>query len=204
MHGKTKSFFEDTSIIIIAIVAISAIYYIYSNYFNEVKITNTNTNTNAIDKVEKQKIKSAVKIEKIVQKKIKVEIKKEPTQQEVILPIEIEEKTIESKVEIKKVEKIEKKVDLKLLRSFLIETQYKIRKNIIYPMSIDTNETRQNRTLKFKITILKDGSYEQLTYVNGNKELFQNNKENILKIFPLVIDDKIAGDFPRYLRIKIK
>jgi len=202
MHGKTKSFFEDTSIIIIAIVAISAIYYIYSNYFNEVKITNTNTN--AIDKVEKQKIKSAVKIEKIVQKKIKVEIKKEPTQQEVILPIEIEEKTIESKVEIKKVEKIEKKVDLKLLRSFLIETQYKIRKNIIYPINIDTNETQQNRTLKFKITILKDGSYEQLTYVNGNKELFQNNKENILKIFPLVIDDKIAGDFPRYLRIKIK
>lgn len=213
MRGKTKSFFEDTSIIIIAIAAIYGIYYIYANYFFEVE----NTKTDSIVTIEKPKIKHTVKIEKnikiepilnikkeIIKENIKIVekniiIEKEPIIKEIILPIKIKEKK-------KEIEKVEKKVDLKLLRAFLIETQYKIRKNIIYPVNInnDINETKQNRTLKFKITILKDGTYEQLTYVSGDKDILKKNRENILKVFPLVIDDKIVGDFPRYLRIKIK
>ena len=191
MHGKTKSFFEDTSIILIAIGAIYGVYYLYSNYNSDLKAELPIEKT--IVKIEKKELPKSIIIKKEVEKP-KVKITK---------LVEVKDiKQIIKEQPKKKVVKKEKNVDLKLLRSFLIETQFKIRQNIIYPT--DTNETVQDRFLKIKITILKDGNYEQLKFVDGDKDIFDLNKENILKVFPLVIDEKIADDFPRYFRMNIK
>ncbi len=189
MRGKTKSFFEDTSIILIVIGVIYGIYYLYSNYDVETK-----TKPQI-----KEQIKKQIKKEFIDKKIVKIE-KKEPVKLQIVEKKIIVKEKIKEKKEII-VEK-EKNVDLKLLRSFLIETQYNIRNNIVYPS--DTNTTKKNLFIKVKVTILKDGSYEQLRFVDGDKEMFESNKENILKIFPLVIDKKISDDFPRYFRMTIK
>jgi hypothetical protein len=178
MRGKTKSFFEDTSIIILVLGSIYGINYLYTNTNNDVDIQKQTKEiivTKKIEPIVKPQIE--IKSKQIVEKK-------KPIQKEIIV------KTIKD-------EKKVKNVDLKILRAFLIETQYKIRNHIIY--SNDLNKT--SRFLKLKITILKDGNYEQLTFVDGNKELFDLNKENFVKIFPLTIDEKISDDFPRYFRM---
>ncbi|RLA83815.1 MAG: hypothetical protein DRG78_03280 [Epsilonproteobacteria bacterium] len=195
MRGKTKSFFEDTSIIAIVLAVIYGIYYLYSNYDVETKV--------------KPPIKEEIKKEIIDKKIVKIE-KTEPIKPQTIeSKIKKKAKIIDKEIVVKKtiikeeiIVKKEKNVDLKLLRSFLIETQYKIRNNIVYPS--DTNKTKENLFIKVKVTILKDGSYEQLKFVDGDKEMFESNKENILKVFPLVIDKKISDDFPRYFRMTIK
>lgn len=200
MHGRTKSFFEDIIIVVVTLVSIYGLYYLYSNY-------NTKKNIEqpiVVEKISEPKVESQPKI---TVKQLVDKTKKEPIIKDINRSSE-EKKIVEKEAEIvvKKIDEVvkkeEKNVDLKMLRAFLIETQYKIRKNIIYPQ--DTNGTKKDTFMRLKITILKDGSYEQLRFVEGDKELFNLNKENILKVFPLFIDKKIVDDFPRYFRMKIK
>ncbi|MEA2017450.1 MAG: hypothetical protein U9N59_03285 [Campylobacterota bacterium] len=209
MHGRTKSFFEDIAIGIVALASIYGLYYLYSTYNTEKNIEQPIV----VEKNIEPKLEPKLEPEpKIIAKQLVVKTKKEPIIKDINRSVE-EKKVIEKEPEIvveeidevvqkkESIVKDEKNVDLKMLRAFLIETQYKIRKNIIYPE--DTNGTKQDRFMRLKITILKDGSYEQLRFVEGNKEIFDLNKENILNLFPLVIDEKISGDFPRYFRMKI-
>ena len=45
------------------------------------------------------------------------------------------------------------------------------------------------------MTILKDGSYEQLTFLNGNSDYFNKVKAQIEEIFPLKIEEKSKKSF---------
>jgi len=194
MNGKTKSFLEDTFITVIILLVISLIYYISSNYFfqeTETKIQNTQQIVNSNEEVETieapiEEKKSEVLIENIQEvKKIDktpiLEIKETPN-------IEIEKKK-------------EKTVNLKKLKLFLNNIQKRISQNIVY--SADINSTQSN-FLNIRITLLKSGEYEQLTFIDGDESTYEANKENIVKIFPLIIDEDIIEEFPRYIRIQLK
>jgi hypothetical protein len=205
MHGKTKSLLEDISISIFIVTSIFGLYYLYSSYNTEEIIEQSYVVTN--DTKPEIIVKSNVQVTNSIQIDLNKTI---IINEDITIKKEIPEK-IQKIIEEKKIEvvtvtktniKTNKNVDLKLLRTFLIDTQYKIRKNIVYPT--DINNTMADKTLNLKVTILKNGNYEQLVFVNGNKELFEMNKNNILEIFPLKIDKKIIDDFPRYVRIKIK
>jgi len=192
MHGRTKSFFEDSVIIIIVIVLLYGIYSFFDSFTQE-------------DKNNPIKIEKATPQEETVKSTIlEKQVKEEQAEDKVIIQVPQLSKVEEDKKKVV-VEKKEKNVDLRMLRAFLIETKMKIRNNIVVPsFNSDLNTTNEDNFLSFRLTILKDGSYEQLTYVSGNKKLFEMNKENITKMFPLSIDNRIKDDFPRYFRVKLE
>lgn len=192
MHGRTKSFFEDSVIIIIVIVLLYGIYSFFDSFTQE-------------DKNNPIKIEKATPQEEPVKSTIlEKQVKEEQAEDKVIIQVPQLSKVEEDKKKVV-VEKKEKNVDLRMLRAFLIETKMKIRNNIVVPsFNSDLNTTNEDNFLSFRLTILKDGSYEQLTYVSGNKKLFEMNKENITKMFPLSIDNRIKDDFPRYFRVKLE
>lgn len=97
--------------------------------------------------------------------------------------------------------KNKKNVDKSDLRVFLRQLKFDIASNID---KSDAQNSDESQKLKIRITVLKDGNYERLHFVDGNKKLFDKNKENILKVFPLNISDSIVSEFPRYVRISIK
>lgn len=203
MQGKMKSFFEDTGIILVLSAVIIGGYYTYTAFTSETpNLLNTIKSKEKIVTIQEEITLDnniSIEVKDIITKKIipiieNKEEKKILAKQETVkvsLPLIIE------KVEIKK----EKNVDLAMLRIFLRNIKFSMAINIV--KRDDINETI-SQELKIRITILKDGSYEELIFVSGDKILFDMNKENILRVFPVFIDDKIKDDFPRYVRISIK
>ncbi len=90
----------------------------------------------------------------------------------------------------------------KTVSSFYKEIEDKIYKNIDANISKDIIVDKRNT--KIRITILKDGMYEQMTFVSGNEEYYENIKPFIIKIFPLTIPQEIQHRFPRYFRMEVK
>lgn len=215
MQGRTRSFFEDTAIIFILLVLVFGGYQVYDNFLstknkspqisleknqkkepikNLVKENNT-TNTLEDNKSDKQDINKTITItdkktinleNQKVKKTIKEKIKKEDKQ------------IVNKQIDPQRIANLVKNVDLKVLKSFLKDIKLKVNDVIQFD---DTNSSKN--ILHIRVTVLKDGSFEQLKFVDGNKELFDKNKNNIESIFPLQIDQKIIQDFPRYVRIKI-
>jgi len=215
MQGRTKSFFEDTAIIFILLILVFGGYQLYDNFFstknkspqinlekkqkkepieNLVKENNT-TNTLEDNKSDKQDInKTILTIEKKATSLENEKVKK--TTQE---KIQKEDKQIVNKqIDPQRIANLVKNVDLKILKNFLQDIKLKVNDVIQFD---DTNSSKN--ILHLRITVLKDGNFEQLKLIDGNKELFDKNKNNIESIFPLQIDEKIIQDFPRYVRIKI-
>ena len=103
-------------------------------------------------------------------------------------------------LEIKAKKQITKNNDLPILRKFLRQLKFNIASKIVNN-NLDLNDAKM---LKIRITLLPDGNYEQLTFVSGNKQLFETNKVNILKVFPVEMKEEIKDHFPRYVRVSIK
>lgn len=228
MQGKTKSFFEDTIIVLVLLVVGSIGFFIYDKYSNENHIEKMLDDTTltvekfftelkdlpteikefilkekeVIDQIRQEPLidlnatdtnQSIIEIEENIDTNTTLEIQKSKEVLENIQPIV--EKKPEPKPEIIK----EKKVDLKMLKTFLDDLELKLTNSIV--QNIDSNETK---SLRYRITVLKDGNYEQLTFVGGDKVLFEENQDNIIKVFPVTIDEKIKDEFPRYIRLNIK
>jgi hypothetical protein len=185
MNGKTKSFLEDTFISVVIITIIIVLYYVISNFFiNENDIVKEENSATIVEHNIEQ---PTIIVEDINQTQIN------------------EQDTIESQNSIDEkiiIENTEKKIDIKKLKEFINDTEEEISKNIVY--GSDKNETSKKEYLKIRMTLLKSGDYEQLKFVEGNEDLFEKNKENITKIFPLSIDKDIVEEFPRYLRLELK
>jgi len=204
LSGKTKSFFEDTLILII-IAAI--IYGIYTYFFATKEITDTsNQNINVVEKpvsiktenIDLPDISVVKSTEEINDEAKEVQVKEEEIEDE------IEEK-IKSKeiVEQIKEEKIEKNIPLALT----IEDLYKsIEKNIYSNISknLDKSSINNLSDVNIRITILKNGEYEQLKYMSGNRQYYNLIKSSILESFPIKINDNLKYKFPRYFRMKVK
>jgi len=223
MQGKTKSFFEDTIIVLVLAVIIIAGYTLYNKYQEKTSIDETlNSTAKSIEEFIAIIKKVPLEIQKILNaeqnssnevlfvdnnttsiKKVNVEeqidinnttSKIQPTIEDVNISSEtlpkIEEKTTAKET-----------LDVTLLRDFLKNLKSKLRKSIV--QNSELNVTK-NQKLRFRITLLKDGNYEQLTFIGGDKELFETNKENILRNFPVEIDSSIQQEFPRYIRINLQ
>ena len=69
--------------------------------------------------------------------------------------------------------------------------------------NFDKTSFKRGEFVNIRVTILKDGSYEQLTFLNGNSDYFNKVKPQIEEIFPLKIEENLKTHFPRYYRMKI-
>ena len=208
MKGKMRSFFEDTGIILVLSSVVVGGYYGYSSLSSEpdtlvnstesVKKTTIVKETPIIDSNKSIKLKEIISPVTLENREIKEEILIKDTEKKIEKPELV--KVSEPLIEEEKIKK-EKNVDLVILRSFLRNIKFSMASNIV--KRDDINESIPQE-LKIRVTVLKDGSYEELVFVDGDKDLFEINKENILRVFPVKIDDKIKDDFPRYVRISIK
>jgi hypothetical protein len=69
---------------------------------------------------------------------------------------------------------------------------------------LDKSSFKEPVFADIRITILKDGRYEQLILTNGNNEFFNSIKNSIYKSFPVEINPVLKNIFPRYYRLKIE
>jgi hypothetical protein len=235
LRGKTKSFFEDTFILLFVAVLIYLIYSFFFSSNEEVKIQEEKATTEKRVEINnsKEPVTNEIKVlngikdesnnsEKVEEKIIELP-KVEPAQKEQIedvsknnetLPIErkIEEKIEPVKVEPLKIEKnttetINTQTTQDLDDKAKIEAFYSTIREKIYAnidKNIDKSLIKNGEFVNIKLTVLKDGSYEQLTFIEGNKEYFELFRSSIKEAYPVKIDDSLKNSFPRYFRMKIE
>ena len=215
MKTKNKSFLED--IFIISIVGI-LIYSIYSFFFvSEEKVEITETKTSIEKKIDaiihKEPVVNEIKKEEEVVTPQKVEEPNTPvieTPKEVLAPAE---NVVETKETPVIEEKIEPKVEEKIApvevndQKAKVELFYKTIKEQIYAnihKNVDKNQIRTGEAVEIRLTILKDGGYEQLSSTKGDNEYFELFRSSIKEAFPVKIDNSLKESFPRYFRMKIE
>lgn len=215
MKTKNKSFLED--IFIISIVGI-LIYSIYSFFFtSEEKVEITETKTSIEKKIDaiihKEPVVNEIKKEEEVVTPPKVEEPNTPvveTSKEVLAPAE---NVVETKETPVIEEKIEPKVEEKIApvevndQKAKVELFYKTIKEQIYAnihKNVDKNQIRTGEAVEIRLTILKDGGYEQLSSTKGDNEYFELFRSSIKEAFPVKIDNSLKESFPRYFRMKIE
>lgn len=227
MKAKTKVFFEDLALVLIVGVII---YYGYNYFFpsneNNQEITQQTTVEKPIDTNENKEAvtsKEEIKKEEVIEKVEETQADATPIEQLKEDSIRIEEAPIKnpSNIIIPTVEKIEKKPETPMIQKpvedkpFVQDSEEKIRVEVFYqPIrekiysninnSIDKSMVKNGEFINIKLTVLKDGRYEQLTFVDGNKEYFELVKPSITKVFPIQIEDSVKNSFPRYFRMKIE
>ena len=205
MKAKNKSFIED--VVILFILGI-IIYFIYSFFFS------------TEEKVEKIEI---VENKTTIEKKINIPTPKEPIineikKEEEIIPTPIVPTPVETpKVETPKVENtvepkantlIEEKISTSEItdQKVKVELFYKTIKEEIYKnidKNVDKSKIKVGEYVEFRLTILKDGGYEQLNSTKGNKDYFELFRSSIKEAFPVKIDNSLKESFPRYFRMEI-
>lgn len=178
---------------------------------NEENISTENRNIEALKQEEiKDKVFENV-VEQRVENKLATEQKnEEPVQQikdndhkdETILlepKTTLETKTLE---DVKTDENSEEAHhEVSNIDDFFDRFEKKVYSNI--DRNFDKTTFKRGEFVNIRVTILKDGSYEQLTFLNGNSDYFNKVKPQIEEIFPLKIEENLKSHFPRYYRMKI-
>lgn len=170
---------------------------------NEENISTENRNIEALkqeeikDKVVENKLATEQKNEEPVQ-----QIKDNDHKDETILlepKTTLETKTLE---DVKTDENIEEAHhEVSNIDDFFDRFEKKVYSNI--DRNFDKTTFKRGEFVNIRVTILKDGSYEQLTFLNGNSDYFNKVKPQIEEIFPLKIEENLKSHFPRYYRMKI-
>ncbi|MGJ0334129.1 hypothetical protein NG752_08910 [Aliarcobacter cryaerophilus] len=168
---------------------------------NEENISTENRN---IEALKQEEIKDKV-VENVVEQK-----NEEPVQQikdndhkdETILlepKTTLETKTLEDVKTDENSEEVHYEVSN--IDDFFDRFEKKVYSNI--DRNFDKTTFKRGEFVNIRVTILKDGSYEQLTFLNGNSDYFNKVKPQIEEIFPLKIEENLKSHFPRYYRMKI-
>lgn len=178
---------------------------------NEENISTENRNIEALKQEEiKDKVVENV-VEQRVENKLATEQKnEEPVQQikdndhkdETILlepKTTLETKTLEDVKTDENSEEVHHEVSN--IDDFFDRFEKKVYSNI--DRNFDKTTFKRGEFVNIRVTILKDGSYEQLTFLNGNSDYFNKVKPQIEEIFPLKIEENLKSHFPRYYRMKI-
>ena len=214
MRGKNKSFLED---IFIIFVIGALIYGIYSIFFSSEEKVEQEENRTFIEKSVEQTPKEIVdekKIEDELEKKEDEVISQTPKQiveetnlitqnkEEIVetTPLNKEKPIVETKPPIETSnEQTSNLTDEKAkIEAFYQTIREKINSNI------DKSSLKSGEYINVRLTLLKDGRYEQLTFMDGNKEYFELIKPSIYKAFPVVMPNDLKNNFPRYFRMKIE
>lgn len=223
MRGKNKSLLEDISILFIGGILI---YFTYSFFFSSNEKEEIIENPQTIEKKEEtitpQPIINEIKKEEITLPKVenkvesKIENKVEEIQKE--KPAQkIEENTTKASpiTPIPTPVVVEKSVQKEPEKPAVIEQDDKARIDAFYKTikekiylnidkNIDKSLIKKGEFVNLRLTIFKDGRYEQLTLIEGNNENFELIKSSITQSFPVIIDDSLKANFPRYFRMKIE
>lgn len=178
---------------------------------NEENISTENRNIEALKQEEiKDKVVENV-VEQRVENRLATEQKnEEPVQQikdndhkdETILlepKTTLETKTLEDVKTDENSEEVHHEVSN--IDDFFDRFEKKVYSNI--DRNFDKTTFKRGEFVNLRVTILKDGSYEQLTFLNGNNDYFNKVKPQIEEIFPLKIEENLKSHFPRYYRMKI-
>ena len=178
---------------------------------NEENISTENRNIEALKQEEiKDKVVENV-VEQRVENKLATEQKnEEPVQQikdndhkdETILlepKTTLETKTLEDVKTDENSEEVHHETSN--IDDFFDRFEKKVYSNI--DRNFDKTTFKRGEFVNIRVTILKDGSYEQLTFLNGNSDYFNKVKPQIEEIFPLKIEENLKSHFPRYYRMKI-
>ena len=178
---------------------------------NEENISTENRNIEALKQEDiKDKVVENV-VEQRVENKLATEQKnEEPVQQikdndhkdETILlepKTTLETKTLEDVKTDENSEEVNHEVSN--IDDFFDRFEKKVYSNI--DRNFDKTTFKRGEFVNIRVTILKDGSYEQLTFLNGNSDYFNKVKPQIEEIFPLKIEENLKSHFPRYYRMKI-
>lgn len=178
---------------------------------NEENISTENRNIEALKQEDiKDKVVENV-VEQRVENKLATEQKnEEPVQQikdndhkdETILlepKTTLETKTLEDVKTDENSEEVHHEVSN--IDDFFDRFEKKVYSNI--DRNFDKTTFKRGEFVNIRVTILKDGSYEQLTFLNGNSDYFNKVKPQIEEIFPLKIEENLKSHFPRYYRMKI-
>lgn len=170
---------------------------------NEENISTENRNIEALkqeeikDKVVENKLATEQKNEEPVQ-----QIKDNDHKDETILlepKTTLETKTLEDVKTDENSEEVHHEVSN--IDDFFDRFEKKVYSNI--DRNFDKTTFKRGEFVNIRVTILKDGSYEQLTFLNGNSDYFNKVKPQIEDIFPLKIEENLKSHFPRYYRMKI-
>lgn len=212
MRGKNKSFVEDTIILLVIGVII---YGIYTFFFASTQEVEIRTEPIAVERkassdiqVDKESVNNqSIPVEKInedlAQTQKEEAIKIEDTTKDIIETIP--EDKIEDRAEIKKPEiktEVLSASEIGDVELFFKNIEEKIYANI--EKNIDQTSIKNNAFVNIRVTILKDGRYEQLTFMDGSKDNFELFKPSITQVFPLQMNDTLKENFPRYFRMKIE
>ena len=212
MRGKNKSFIEDTIILFVIGIIIYAVYSFFFASDEEVEIQNEPAVVERNVSTDSQVDKDSINNEKVADEKINEDIIQ--TQREKPAQIEEETKDIieaipDDKIEVKKeITKEVKETETPNLSEITdIEIFYKSIEDKIYAnieSNVDKTLIKDNAFVNIRVTILKDGRYEQLTFMDGSKDNFELFRSSITQVFPLKINDSLKENFPRYFRMKIE
>lgn len=102
------------------------------------------------------------------------------------------------KVSVKKNVVLNKKDIIKILHSYINNVKKTIESNTPNITNLKDN------TIKIRITVLRNGNYQNFKYISGNKRLIYDTNKAVKKTFPMPFNDIIKNQFPRYLRLTIK
>ncbi len=213
MKGKTRNIFENIGILFFVCC------FLYSGYFfiftsnDEIKIKQNAITVATLDYVEQN---SSIQQNTYIKKEKEQGKDKDEVKGKHILKISskttslpIISNTVKKDTNISNPAKeintntiISKKEQKQIINLFLKTTKNKINSNIKQLSSIKIKEA--SGFVKIRITILKDGNFEHIKFINGNFEYFNFIKSAIVKAFPIKIDKKIDDQFPRYFRMEIK
>lgn len=209
MRARSRNFLEDISVFVVLGILI---YAIYSYFFSTPEYVPLENKTVIEKKVELNQDEKEIKVEEEISQKENVKENEDLTIKE-NQPNEVINK--ETPSEIEKVEVIE---DVKSPESteeqtaqvnsnetielFYKDIENKINTNISKNLNKKTLDSLGE--INIRITILKDGKYEQLTLMSGDKNSFDSIKSSVLKVFPLTMPENLKENFPRYFRMKVE
>ena len=224
MRTKTKSFFEDLFVIFIVGLIIYGVYsFFFSSSENEIKFDEIKSSIEK--KIENEMLTKPSSLEEKADEKVeeeKVEESINQTQKEE-LPLtnsnDVEEKIIDKNEKsteiIEKIENTPKEKEVISTANTSSELDDKARVELFYEQiraqinsniekNVDKNLLKDKEAINIRLTVLKDGRYEQITLMEGNKDTFEAIRPSITKAFPVKIEDSLKASFPRYFRMKIE
>ncbi|PIF03458.1 MAG: hypothetical protein CSA86_05625 [Arcobacter sp.] len=210
MKKNNKTFIEDSIILLFISISIYAIYSFILSSDENFTIT-TKEKIQEDTRYEAQKQKDDTKKEKNVLENIAkakvflglkedIDVEEEKQEENSFSTEKIDEKNIIT-IKDKKYTNYTFNKRYTNVNSFYEDIQENIYSNI--QSSVDKSNIPA-QSVKIRITILKDGNYEQLKFMGGNKQYFNAIKSSILEIFPVKIDKNIINKFPRYFRMTVK
>ena len=178
---------------------------------NEENISTENRN---IEALKQEEIKDKV-VENVVEQRVENKLATEQKHEEPVEQIKVNEHkdetillepktTLETKtLEDVKTDENSEEVNHEVsnIDDFFDRFEKKVYSNI--DRNFDKTTFKRGEFVNIRVTILKDGSYEQLTFLNGNSDYFNKVKPQIEEIFPLKIEENLKSHFPRYYRMKI-